>query len=1064
MILTTKPSWMKALFRRIFALVLTCGFQASAGSISGAFATPAEDIQLGPGARADVAAVRGTWTENEGRVTWTVGSTWGTAGFYVFRVDPETGAETRLNEILLPVEFYASGAACALADPEAVEGGTGTYRLEEVELSGAVRDLGVHAATFAPPPPAAKIVRAPKADAPARRAAPAAGGPSSVLKVSLKKEGIYGVSLESIAAGMGLALEDVAALAAADGLCFRSQGRPVPLLYDAARGRVVFHGQPTDSWYAPAAAYLISAGEGYAMPRREPDATAGESVFRTEVRFEEDRWPLDGVVQRPEDFYYWEYILSTPDPASNLVDFAFVLEGYDGGELSLRVDLQGWSQTTAHNPDHHAEFSLNGTPVGACAFDGQDAVTAELAIPAGVAGPGAIVLTVRGALPAGYGYSYFVVDGIAADYERTLVPGAETTHLQAGEAAAVSAQAFTEPLALALDGERWFPTWIADENGALPAKAWAPAEAGECFAVIEAAAIPMLVPEPAAADAWFMAETNRIDYLVVVSRALAPAAQELADYRAGQGLRVGVATFEDVCDLLYEGVRSPEAIPELLSYAAAVWPEPPQMMVLAGNGHSDYLGVFSNEVNHLPPLLLQTYDGLFAADELLADAGGDDLPDVACGRLPARSAEELAAMIAKIKAYEGEGGSAWQTQWVFANDKADAAGDFAGSVARFTNLVQNPWSVSVRIDLDATALAPARAALLGGFNAGAGLIHYSGHGLTAKLGAQGLLTAADVEALTNARQPIVVALACLAGHFEASAVNSMAELLMQRAQGGAVAVWASSAMSINAPATDLGETFYRAVLQEGAPTLGPAILGARRSLPGDLFTRNTFATFNLLGDPALRLAGNEPARAAPAPAQVFLQDLAQIYDGAPKGATATTEPAGLAVAFTYDGAPDAPAAAGTYAVVATVCDASYAGSATGTLSILAVADVFANWLQEDRSRAPDDPDYAPDEDADGDGATTWEEFMADTDPGNPGEVLALTGEYVGAGQAGEATGEIRFSFPASPNRYYQLETCTDLVAGTREVVDLGWGVPGMTVTNRSPGAWYATIRVLLQEP
>ena len=930
-----RPNGTKLVFRMALALGLAHGFHAQAAGAPGSFAASAAAIQAGLSARAGVADVRGVWTGDEGRVTWRLDSTWGTAGFYVYRVDPETGAGTRLNDFLLPVAFHVPDATYELADPEAIEGGAGTYRLEEVELSGAVFDLGVHAVTFAPPPPAAAIVPAPKAAAPARRDAPA--GTSSVLKVFLKNEGIYGVSLESIAAGMGLPLEDVEELAAEDSLRFRSQGRPVPLLYDAARGRVLFHGQPTTEWYAPAASYLISIGEGWGMSRREPGATNGQAVFRAQIRFEEDRWPFDGVVQRPEDFYYWNFIVSTTNPASNLVDFAIGLDGYAGGELTLKVDLQGWSKTVMPNPDHHAEFSLNGTPVGSCAFNDQDAVTAVLAIPDGVAVPGTNVLTVRGTLPPGFSYSYFVLDGITAEFNRPLVPGEGTTHLQAEGAASISAAAFDEPVVLALDGERWFPSWIADENGELPDKAWAAAQSNECFAVIEAEAVPMLVPEPAAADAWFMAETNRIDYLIVTSRALAPAAQELADYRAGQGLRVGVATFEDVCDLLYEGLRSPDAIRELLSYAAA-WPEPPQMIVLAGNGHYDYRGVFSNEVNHVPPMLLQTYDGLFAADELLADAGGDDLPDLAFGRLPARSAEELTAMIAKIKAYEAAGGSAWQNQWVFANDAGGAAGDFAGSVARFTNLVQNPYSVSARINLDVTPIAPARTAFLGGFNNGAGLIHYTGHGLTAKLSSQGLLTAADIAAMTNARQPIVVALACLAGHFEASAVDSVAELLMQRSEGGAVAVWASSAMSLNAPATDLGETFYRFVLQNGSNTLGGAILGARRALPGDIFTRNTYATYNLFGDPALRLDGS--AATNPPPAQVYLDQLAHTYDGTPKSATATTDPAGLTVEFTYDGSTNVPVAAGTYAVVATVVDSNYAGMATGTLVVAQAAQTI----------------------------------------------------------------------------------------------------------------------------
>ena len=101
----------------------------------------------------------------------------------------------------------------------------------------------------------------------------------------------------------------------------------------------------------------------------------------------------------------------------------------------MKVDLQGWSKTVMPNPDHHAEFSLNGTPVGSCAFNDQDAVTAVLAIPDGVAVPGTNVLTVRGTLPPGFSYSYFVLDGITAEFNRPLVPGEGTTHLQAEGAA-----------------------------------------------------------------------------------------------------------------------------------------------------------------------------------------------------------------------------------------------------------------------------------------------------------------------------------------------------------------------------------------------------------------------------------------------------------------------------------------------------------------------------------------------------------------------------------------------------------------------------------------------------
>ena len=68
-------------------------------------------------------------------------------------------------------------------------------------------------------------------------------------------------------------------------------------------------------------------------------------------------------------------------------------------------------------------------------------------------------------------------------------------------------------------------------------------------------------------------------------------------------------------------------------------------------------------------------------------------------------------------------------------------------------------------------------------------------------------------------------------------------------------------------------------------------------------------------------------------ASVTLGSLAQTYNGTPKPATATTVPANLTVNFTYDGSASPPTAAGSYAVVATVNDANYAGSASGTLTI-----------------------------------------------------------------------------------------------------------------------------------
>ena len=129
----------------------------------------------------------------------------------------------------------------------------------------------------------------------------------------------------------------------------------------------------------------------------------------------------------------------------------------------------------------------------------------------------------------------------------------------------------------------------------------------------------------------------------------------------------------------------------------------------------------------------------------------------------------------------------------------------------------------------------------------------------------------------------------------------------------------------------------------------------------------------------------------------------------------------------------------------------------------AATNEFTMWV-EDQGENPVDPDFEEDADVDGDGRTTYEEYLADTDPAASNEVYELTGHYLNAAQAGAGTGEIRFSIPASPRRFYQLVYSTDL-SGATIVSNLGWGTAGtMTWTNKSTGAWYGTVQVRLDEP
>ena len=66
---------------------------------------------------------------------------------------------------------------------------------------------------------------------------------------------------------------------------------------------------------------------------------------------------------------------------------------------------------------------------------------------------------------------------------------------------------------------------------------------------------------------------------------------------------------------------------------------------------------------------------------------------------------------------------------------------------------------------------------------------------------------------------------------------------------------------------------------------------------------------------------------------IILSGLNTTYDGTPKSVTYTTNPPGLLAAITYNGSPDPPSLAGTYAVYATLVTPGHSGSVFGTLTI-----------------------------------------------------------------------------------------------------------------------------------
>ncbi|MEO0056077.1 MAG: hypothetical protein RLZZ50_2024, partial [Verrucomicrobiota bacterium] len=146
-------------------------------------------------------------------------------------------------------------------------------------------------------------------------------------------------------------------------------------------------------------------------------------------------------------------------------------------------------------------------------------------------------------------------------------------------------------------------------------------------------------------------------------------------------------------------------------------------------------------------------------------------------------------------------------------------------------------------------------------------------------------------------------------------------------------------------------------------------------------------------------------------ATVTLSGLVAGYDGLPKPVSVSTQPAGLSVQVTYDGSSSPPAARGSYAVVATVTDTGFTGSASGTLVIGDITSPVVGWRTTSSTLIADAQTNSPLLNS-GNGSGTsgaavpFYAFFEPVTLKTPGDILRITGTATvnapgGAANAGQ---------------------------------------------------------------
>lgn len=366
------------------------------------------------------------------------------------------------------------------------------------------------------------------------------------------------------------------------------------------------------------------------------------------------------------------------------------------------------------------------------------------------------------------------------------------------------------------------------------------------------------------------------DYLIITHRNFITAVQTLANYRALQGLRVKVIDVDDVYNQFNYGIYHPIAIKDFLAYAYANWQPPaPTYVLLVGDGHWNFKGytvstsqgVVGNAPNYMPPNIsfVDPWQGEVDSSNLLVTiVGSDPLPDMLIGRLPVNTVTETNVIIAKIINYEQTPTPPdWQRHLLFVADNTpDAAGDFpnaSDSVIR--DLVPASY-LSDRIYLNnygcpvGSAFCPnVNYAITNTLNTtGALFVNYIGHAALQRWAGEAVLVNADIGSLTNiARLPVILSMTCLDGYWFYPNLQSLAEEILRASSGGAVATFSPTGLGVSSGHDSLERGFFTAVFADGVQELGKAALAAKVALYGTQANYDLLDTFEVLGDPALRL-------------------------------------------------------------------------------------------------------------------------------------------------------------------------------------------------------------------
>ncbi len=340
---------------------------------------------------------------------------------------------------------------------------------------------------------------------------------------------------------------------------------------------------------------------------------------------------------------------------------------------------------------------------------------------------------------------------------------------------------------------------------------------------------------------------HNADLVIISYGAWLTQANQWADYRIADNMKVEVFDVQDVFDEFNFGVVNSLAIRSFLQFADGNWQTAPKYALLIGDSTFDPKNHLGKPFqNFIPIKMVDTIYLETGSDEAMADFNNDGLAEVAIGRIPAQNAQMITQALAKVSKFEQNIGLTRSRGALFASDLPDGY-DFAGLSKRLSN--QLPSTIpSVFVN---RADQNAKASLIDKMNEGRFIVNYSGHGNQSDWASSGFFYKPDVPQLTNKDNlSIFTMLTCLNGYFFDPASDSLGEVLLNYNNGGAVSTWASTGLTTPDIQEIMAARFYDQLGNGNMNRLGDLIKDAKTAISGG---RDVRLSWVLLGDPTLKV-------------------------------------------------------------------------------------------------------------------------------------------------------------------------------------------------------------------